>query len=473
MFIGRKKELALLSELTKKKSASLIVLRGRRRIGKSTLLEEFGQKYGDFIEIAGLAPRDGIDNVDQLDNFSEQLSSAINIPGFKFLNWTQAFEALAKIVADKKVFILLDEISWMASNDKDFVGKLKIAWDKFFSKNPKLILALCGSVSSWIDKNILKDTDFVGRISLDYKLGPLDIKDCMHFWGKNQISSMDKLKVLSITGGVPKYLVEMNPKMTAEQNIKKLCFNPEGYLFNDFQKIFNDIFDRRATNYKKILNAINLKKLSPKDLALKLNEAQNGDFSDYIKDLEDADFLERQYTWDLESGKVGKLSLLTIKDNYVRFFLKYIEPAQQKILKNIFEFQTLDELINWDSISGLLFENLIYANIHLILDKIGISSSEIIQYGSYFQNKTKNKEGCQVDLIVLCKRKNIYICEIKFRNKIHSSVEIDVQKKIEKLKIPKSFSVRPILIYSGELSADLAKSSYFIEKINFNDLLAS
>jgi len=139
------------------------------------------------------------------------------------------------------------------NKDSDFPGKLKIAWDTRFKKNDHLVLVLCGSASSWIDKNILKDTDFVGRISLEINLEELPLADCNKFWQKkNLISSMEKLKLLSVTGGVPKYLEEINIKENAEENIKKMCFDKGGILVKEFEKIFNDIFNKRAKIYKKI-----------------------------------------------------------------------------------------------------------------------------------------------------------------------------------------------------------------------------
>lgn len=112
---------------------------------------------------------------------------------------------LAKLSEKGKYIILLDEIYWMSFGDDTFAGKLKIAWDTRFKLNSKIILALCGSVSSWIEKNILNNTNFVGRISWQKNLGELDIKSCSKFWWKMEISNKEKIKLLAIMGGIPKY----------------------------------------------------------------------------------------------------------------------------------------------------------------------------------------------------------------------------------------------------------------------------
>ncbi len=108
---------------------------------------------------------------------------------------------LAKQCAHGRVVITLDEISWMADDDPTFLGKLKSVWDLHFSNNNELILILCGSVSSWIDKEILSSTGYLGRPSLHMTIKELPMPDCNKFWGntRNNISSYEKFKILSLT----------------------------------------------------------------------------------------------------------------------------------------------------------------------------------------------------------------------------------------------------------------------------------
>lgn len=194
---------------------------------------------------------------------------------------------LANVTRKGKVLILFDEISWMGSKDPLFLGKLKNAWDLEFKKNPNLILILCGSVSWWIEKNILNNTGFLGRISLQMTLKELPLNDCAQFWPKElKVSNFEKLKILSVTGGVPKYLEEIVSKLSAEENIRRLCFNVSGLLFNEFDQIFSDIFGQRSNIYKKILECLingkkNLETIF-EDLDVKKNGVINScQWSDY------------------------------------------------------------------------------------------------------------------------------------------------------------------------------------------------
>jgi AAA+ ATPase superfamily predicted ATPase len=138
MFIGRKPEIRALNDLKAKATASLVVCKGRRRIGKSALADQFGRTHRRFLQFQGLSPRSGQGNSHQLDHFAEQLAKQKGVPGLRVRTWTEAFDALASFIGSERTFVLLDEISWMAAHDKDFAGRLKIAWDVHFSKKINL-----------------------------------------------------------------------------------------------------------------------------------------------------------------------------------------------------------------------------------------------------------------------------------------------------------------------------------------------
>src|SRR3989338_9266458 len=191
---------------------------------------------------------------------------------------------LAERTKKGRVIILLDEISWMGSKDPDFLGKLKTIWDTCFKKNKQLLLILCGSVSIWIQKNILSSTGFVGRISLQLTLHELPINACNKFFNERstQLSSYEKFKFLSICGGVPRYLEEWQPNLTIDHNINQMCFHSSGILFNEFDQIFYDSLSSNAAIYKKIVKALADAPLDRSALVAKLKHAADGEFSQHL-----------------------------------------------------------------------------------------------------------------------------------------------------------------------------------------------
>jgi len=459
----------LLREFRKRRTAGLVVCRGRRRIGKSTLIEEFG-KGRRFYEFCGLAPREGMANEHQLKHFGELLGGAFGLPALRFDNWHEALSTLAGLTAEGEAIVLLDEISWLASRDKDFAGKLKGVWDTKFKKNDRLIVILCGSVTSWIDDNILNDKGFMGRVSLTITLDELSMYHANKFWdGAGQVSSAEKLRMLCVTGGVPRYLEEVRPDQTAEQNIKRMCFSPEGLLFTEFDMIFRDVFASRSASFKRIVEALSGPPLEPGDLCRALGTKPTGGFSGMLSTLVASGIVARDFAWDT-SGRKTALSKYRIRDNYLRFYLRYIDRQRDKIEQGLFRDAHLENLVNWDAIMGYQFENLIFDNLDAVIRRLDVPPESIISAAPYFQRKTRRHDACQIDLLIHT-RNTLYVCEIKFRNRIDAGVMDETQRKIERLPGRSKYSVRPVLIYEGELAPAVNRSDFFCRLISAAELL--
>lgn len=467
LFIGRKRQLKMLNELWEKRSASLIVIRGRRRIGKSRLAEEFANNTAHYI-FSGQPPSKGFTKKDQKEDFAIQLQRELKIPLPRADDWGDLFWHLAENTKNGSCVIVLDEISWMGSKDRTFLGKLKTAWDLYFKKNPKLILILCGSISSWIERNILSSTGFMGRISLNIILEELPLHECNEFWNSQQsvVSSFDKFKILSVTGGVPRYLEEIMPLKSAEDNIRRMCFQKEGFLFDEFEHIFSDLFSTRSEMYKKIVQRLSEGPCELQDIYTALNVAKSGVVSDYLNDLITAGFVSQDFTWHLKNGDQSKLSHFRLKDNYLRFYLKYIYPNKNRIEKENFR------VPGWQTIMGLQFENLVLSNRKAIQKILGIDPGDIVYDNPFFQAKTEKALGCQIDYMIQNRFGNCYLCEIKFCSK-EVSIEVikEVKQKIVALKLPKNISIRPVLIHVNGVDPEVQESNFFSSIIDFSDLL--
>lgn len=473
MFVGREEELKTLEELKTRRSAQFVTVKGRRRIGKSRLIEEFSKSFEKKFFFTGLPPTKGITPQSQRKEFVKQMTEQ-GFPKIQVDDWSDIFFALSKEVSHGPVLLALDEISWMGSKDPMFLGKLKTAWDRFFEKNPELILIVASSISSWIEKNIINSTGFFGRVDCFITLEELTLAECSKFWGKREesISPFEKLKVLSVTGGVPKYLSLIDPKKTAEENICKMCFTKSGLLFSDFDRIFHDLFSKRGKIYKKIVETlVNAYSLSQSDICKKIHRGNGRAMSDYLKDLTDAGFICADHTWDFQTGKVGKLRKFRLKDNYLRFYLKYILPNKNQISKGKFKFSSLNNATHWDTIMGFQFESLVIHNSHTVMERLGISFDDYIYDGPFFQTKTTRKKGCQIDYLIQTKG-TLYVCEIKFsKNPVGTQVIDEVRNKISALAIPKHISYRPILIHVGGVSEEVICSDYFDKIIDWSILI--
>lgn len=470
-FVGRQIELKRLLNLSRKKSASFVIVKGRRRVGKSRLVEEFGKHFDHYYVFYGLAPKKGTTVKHQLDEFSRQMSRQFKTSLAKYDDWSDALWAVGERVQSGNVLLLFDEISWMGFQDPNFLAKIKNIWDQQLKKNNKLIFVICGSASAWIEKNILSNTGFVGRISLTLTLEELPLLDCNKFW-PNHISAYEKFKMLAVTGGIPKYLEEINPKQSAEENIKNMCFVKGAILVEEFEQIFSDIFLRESEFYKKIVKILCDGSKEQNEICRVLNAKRYGRIPEYLWELELAGFIKRDHTWNIKTGNDSELSRYRLCDNYLRFYIKYIEKNLSKINRDSFMLKSLISLSEWYSMMGFQFENLVLNNRKEIYHILNISPDEVICDNPFFQRKTNRYPGCQIDYMIQTKFGTLYICEIKFsKDVIGSSVIQEVKRKIESIKYPKGFSCRPVLIHVNGISSDVLDSDYFSNIVDMNELL--
>jgi AAA+ ATPase superfamily predicted ATPase len=297
-----------------------------------------------------------------------------------------------------------------------------------FSKNPHLVMALCGSISSWIEKNILSSTGFVGRITIDLVLEELPLSVCNAFWHpkEKRIAAFEKFKLLSITGGVPRYLEEVAPELSAEKNIQNLCFTRGGLLVRELDEIFSDLFSRRSESYKEIVTLLSDGPKELPEICKELKKSRGGLRNKYLDDLVKAGFVQRDFAWSLESGKEGKLSRYRLSDNYLRFYLKYISQNLSKIEKGDFANSLVTGLPGWEAIMGLQFENLIVHNRKMIL-----------------------------------------------KNQIDKKVIDEMETKRMRLKAPRQFSIRPVLMHVNGVEDSVLEERYFDKVIDFSQLLGT
>jgi hypothetical protein len=469
-FIGRSQELADLDATARLPGAKFIVIKGRRRVGKSRLAREFGKRHPDMAlhYLTGLPPSNPPSAQTERDTFASQLARAFKIPKPKADNWDDLLWHLVDRVKGDNAVLILDEINWMGRSDPQFSSKLWGLWETELSQLDNFILILSGSLAGWIDNQFSSHTGYLGRISWNMTLDELPARDALQFFGarRTRISLYEQLQILLITGGIPRYLEEIDPRQTAEENIKRLCFSQAGLLFNEYDQLMNDLFQKSNKVYREILEALAERPLTLDELHVALAREKSGVVSGYVEDLEKSGFLLRHHTWNPRSGRPSNRYTIRIIDNYVRFYLKAIRPAAQRIKAGL---QTLPA--NLYGMLGLQFENLVLKNKRLVLSVLGIEPGEIVREGPYFQNRTSKHAGCQIDYLVQT-RHSLFVVEIKFsRAELTLGVVQEVKKKIAALVTPKNLSVRPVLVHVNGVGEAVEGADYFDRVLDFGRMI--
>lgn len=472
-FIGRTYELKQLADLQAGGQARLVVIKGRRRIGKSRLVQEFA-KDKIFLSFSGIAPIDKVSAQDQRDTFALQVSKATKTPAQTFTDWAEAFDYLTQHLTKHPTVILFDEISWMGSCDPTFIPKLKNWWDLYLQDFPKLMVVFCGSVSTWIESNIINSTAFFGRISLYVELSELAINEAYDFLKNAGIaySVYDTFKLLSITGGVPWYLEQLAQGQTVDENITRLCFQQSGMLVQEFDRIFYDLFFGKGDIHTKIIHVLAGGMCDLSHIKKTLNYSDGGMMSHYLKELMISGYVDQHYAWSIKTGKTSRQQLYRLSDNYLRFYLKYIEPNKDKIKRGVFKQLAVNNLPGFDSMMGFQVETLLLRNRPLLLQALNLDPTTIVADNPYIQKPTERKKGCQIDYLIQTRTNNLFVCEFKFqRRALDTGIIDDMKDKITRLARPKNYGAVPVLFHVGGVSDAVHDSQYFYKVVDIGDFL--
>jgi len=475
-FFGREELLAQLEGLWGKRVSSLVTCRGRRRIGKSTLIERFAEKSrARFIKLEGLKPNEETSDEDERRSFAEQLAAQTSSERSCPENWLDAFIRLSReIDGTRKTVVLLDEVSWFAKFDKSFASTLKIAWDNHLKKNDRLIFVVCGSVSTWIKEQVIDNGAFYGRRSADIIVPELPLSECVKFWGRSakRLATREIIDVLSVTGGVPRYLEEIEPALSARENLRRLCFLPNSPLRTDFDEMFNDVITRQQRLSGKVLRQLVEGPKSVSEIAVGLEIGKGGDLSLALAQLVESGMVSADGGRNPATGQVLREVRYRLKDNYSRFYLKYIEPVKSLIDGGAYAFAGLEQFAGWRTVMGLQFENLIVNNYRSLLERLHLGSVLLTSAAPFVKRGSRRDGvgGCQIDLLL---QTNLALClvEIKRQERIGREVIEEMRQKVERLPHPASLSVRTALVYDGELDPSIEADGYFDAVVTSRALL--
>jgi AAA+ ATPase superfamily predicted ATPase len=459
MFFGRKQELALIRKAISSNRADLIILYGRRRIGKSTLLSQARQGKGClFFEALQKTPQKK-----QINHFLAQLSEQTATPLSQARDWREAFDVLSYHISRGRKYVIFDEFPWMASERSELVSLLKYFWDNRWKKNSKLTLVICGSVASFMLKHIVHSKALHNRKTLEIKLQPLSAKEAKGFFGDYR-SNWEIAKFLMIFGGIPKYLEQLDPKRSFAENLDLLCFNKNGFFLNEFETVFKEQF-KVVRNYEKIVRALAQNSLSKVQLAKRIEMQPGGGLTSYIDTLQQADFV---HTFSPVSilGKGSKTKRIVLWDEWLRFYFTWIAKHRDVIELNtkpgLFERLTS---MGMDTYLGLCFEKLCIKNLPQIIEYLGFDLHQVLGYGPFFRQaprKNKSNSGLQIDLLIRRRGLVLTLVECKFSSRpIGSNVIEQVKRKVSLLKAPSEYSVERVLISASDVSKSVIDSGYF------------
>jgi AAA+ ATPase superfamily predicted ATPase len=460
MFIGRESEIKRLLELKKSNKAELAILYGRRRVGKSTLLEYIATEKGHlyFEAIKGLPKQK------QISHFIKQLNEQTKKKITHCSTWEDAFDKLTPLISKGYHILIFDEFPWMASEKKELVAILKYYWDRKWKKNKDLKLILCGSVANFIFKHLIHSEALHNRKTLEMQIQPLPAKEAKLFF-KGKRSNFEICKFLITFGGIPKYLEQINPNQSYEQNLDRLCFNKNAFFLNEFETIFKEQF-KVIKRYESIVEALSKGPRSKEELEKITQGSPGGGFTIALRQLETAGFIKADASLNIETGsKKTRTRKYRLWDEWLKFYFQYVKKNLTIIkLQNDYGLAHRLTEKSIHSYFGLGFEMLCLKNIPQILQALNIDLSSIIELGPYFKqaSRTSGESGLQIDLCLLRRGGILTIIECKFsENPVGTEIIKEIELKLSKLHIPRHITIEKVLIAACGITTDLENRAYF------------
>ncbi len=463
MFVGREYHIAQLDKLYRSRSSHIAVIYGRRRIGKSSLVEQFAKSKA-LIKFEGI---EGAHTPEQIRQVTNDLARQINDPilnSVHFSKWNDLFEYLTTYLSAnrKKVVLFFDEVQWLAANQSLFISLLKKYWDNHW-KQENVLLILCGSVSSYMMKRVIRSKALFGRIDLELCLEPLLPKDALQLIGSNR-NRDEAFTYLLLLGGIPRYLEMIDSKRSLIQNINELAFTKAGFLTNEYEKIFYSQF-REHKNYERIVKHLARGPANLEEISKHVKMPSGGGLKSYLENLEKSLFITAYTPYD--RGATSKIKKYKLTDEYLRFYFKYIIPniklIQSNTRRNLFKTLVVDQ---WQSWLGFAFENFCLKNAEVIAETLGFLD-HVTSFGPLI---SRGQKGFQVDLLYLRNDRTVTVCEMKFLDKpVSPSIIPEMEKKMALVKPPKGYTVEKALISRHGASKSLKISEYFEHSISVTD----
>ena len=410
--IGRSEEITRLDRCMEAISAQLIIIYGRRRVGKTYLINEYFNNEFAF-KLTGAYKKT---KAFQLESFADELKQKSRKTQPVPSDWRDAFrqlrEYLETLPEKEKQVVFIDEMPWLDTPQSDFLPLFEWFWNDWASTRNNLVFIVCGSATSWMTDNISGNKGgLFNRQSCRIYLESFTLRETEDFLGFKGItwSRYEIAECYMIMGGIPYYLNLLDKAMSYTQNIDNLFFKKRGELWDEFGHLYATLFSN-SDSHIKIVEALSTKKggLTRNELLQKTGLPANGNFSKMISNLESSGFIRVSNFY----GKKKKDALYQLSDYYTAFYYRYIKNNYGK--DEHYWSNAIDNPAR-RSWTGLTFEQLCKDHIPQIKKKLGISgvlSEESIWYTH--GDEELGDPGAQIDLLIERRDRVINVCEMKF-----------------------------------------------------------
>jgi len=418
MFISRTDELAAMQKLYDKGTFQMVVLYGRRRVGKTTLISEFIKDKPGIL----FSAQEANEHLN-LRLFSESVYRFFGLPATTgvFQSWHDAFLFIAEKAKNQRFVLAIDEFPYIATTNKSVKSILQNIIDHEL-KDSQLYLILCGSQISFMEKSVLgAKSPLFGRRTAQFKLGGFDYYDAAQML--DGASNEDKVKYYACIGGTPHYLAQVDTRQSFEENMIDLYFTPQGYLYSEPAMLLQQEL-REPAMYNTIISAVATGSSRLNDISTKIGE-ESAKTTKYIKTLMDLRILTRAVPFG-ENPERSRKSLYQIADHCYRFWYKYVffnrAGIETGIGRNIAEsmvFPELSAFIGKPAFEDVCSQYILRQNRNSALPFLAT------EFGHWWGTDSQARQSADIDIVVGNKAQGkLLLGECKWRNEPTDAGEV-------------------------------------------------
>jgi len=412
MFIGRQRELEKLNKLYHAGDFEFAVIYGRRRVGKTALVNEF-VKDKESICFTGVETNDK----QNLENFSKcvmeyGMGVAVDTA---FASFQAALEYVFQIAESKRLVLVIDEYPYVARASKSLASTLQLLVDKY-KENSKLFLILCGSSMSYMEDHVLAyKAPLYGRRTAQFKIQPFDFfETCEYFLN---FSDVDKALAYGIAGGTPQYLLMLNDGISIEDNIKNTHLNPNSFIYEEPNNLLKQEV-REPAIYNAIISAIagGASKLS--EIAGKVGE-DTSVCSMYIKNLIMLGIVKKEAPYGEDTTRK---TIYSVADNMFRFWYRFVPGNVSIISRGAVDLAYKRIEPNLSDYMGAVFEEICKQYLWKLLLE-GKSAVDFTDIGRWWGTDSKTRQQVEIDIMGAEDKDTALFAECKWKNeKVDTSV---------------------------------------------------
>jgi len=388
MFIGRERELASLRQLYNSDKFEFVVLYGRRRVGKTALINHFidGKKAIYFMGVESNAKQN-------LENFSKSIieyASGIEAET-SFASFQAALETVFRLSENERIILAIDEYPYVARASKSLASTLQLLIDKYKDRS-KLMLILCGSSMSYMEDHVLAyKAPLYGRRTAQIKLQPFDFEETCRYFGN--FSTEEKALAYGIVGGTPQYLLQMNDRLSIEENVKNTYLNPTSSLYEEPTNLLKQEV-REPAIYTAIITAIATGASRMSEISSKVGEDTNV-CSTYLKNLVALGIVQKETPY---GEKASKKSIYSIDDNMFRFWYRFVPENTSMIARGAADLVYKRIEPHLPEYMGKVFEEICKQYLWKLLLS-GKSPVEFTSLGRWWGNDPARRSQAEIDIM--------------------------------------------------------------------------